>query len=277
MIPTQMRNWILGSILILPVLGNAQNGDEARVIQVAPDDFCAYGHWISEDGEVELNYSFATGNLFADGWQISPGLTLNQGPAVAMAYDTLDKSELSPRRKLVIEVCEMRDSMFARKASATSVTEACMDKLRKSGLIDLSASCDEGAEVVGGIQHVGGPNYRIYWITGKTSWMNLGQQEVPPTEEHLKAVRGNESYVLFHTLIEHLEAGGMYIQAAYPLPRGMFVPLHRKHEVAAALREAVEISSEITQETWKQAHEGIDYGFAEQMRTPLPLSRKEGR
>lgn len=277
MFPSQMRNWILVSILLLPLLSNAQGGDEVRVIQVAPDDFCAYGHWISKDGEIELRYSYATGTLFADGWQVSPGLTLNQGPAVAMGYDNLDMSNLSPQRKLIVEVCEMRDSMFTKQASATSVTEACMDKLRQSGLIDLSASSDGGTEVVGGIQHVGGPNYRIYWTTGKTSWMNLGQQEVPPTEEHLKAVRGNESNILFHTLIEHLEAGGMYVQTAYPLPRGMFVPRHRKHEVAAILREAEEASSEITQEIWKLAHDDIDYGFAEQMRNPLPLSRKEGR
>ncbi len=277
MIPVQMRNWILSAILLFPLLSNAQSGDEVRVIQVAPADFSAYGHWISEDGEVELRYSYATGTLFADGWQISPGVTLIQGPAVAMGHDNLDKSELSPQRKLVIEVCEMRDSMFAQKAPATSITESCMGKLRKSGLIDLSATSDAGAEVVDGIQHVGGPNYRIYWTGGKTSWMNLGQQEIPPTDEHMQAVRKNESYILFHTLAEHLEAGGMYIQTSYPLPRGMLVPQNRKHEVAAVLRKAGEYSSEITQETWPQVHDDVDYGFAEQMRSPLPLSRKEGK
>lgn len=273
----QMRNWILGPMILLPVLSNAQGGDEVCVIQVAPGDFSAYGHWISEDGEVELRYSYPSGTLFADGWQINPGLTMNQGPAVVVGYDKLDRSELSPQGRLEIEVCEMRDSMFAQKASATSVTEACMDKLRNSGLVDLSATSDEGAPVVDGIQHVGGPIYRIYWTGGEIVLMNLGRQEIPPTEEHLQAVRRNASYALFHRLAEHLQAGEMYIQTAYPLPRGVFVPRHRKEEVASILRKAGEASSEITQETWQQVDDDIAYGFAEQMRNPLPISRKEGR
>ena len=279
MFPAQVRIWVLGSMLLLPLLSNAQSGDEVRIIHVDPEAFNAYGHWISEDSEIELHYQHATGTLFADGWQINPGLTMNQSPAVAMGYDSVDKSTLPPQRRLVIEVCEMRDSMFSQKASAATVAEACMDKLRKSGLVDLSATSDEvfEAEVVDGIQYVGGPTYYIYWTSGKTGLMNLGQQETPPTDEYLQAIRAQQAYGLFHKLAEHLEAGGMYIQTAHPLPRGMLVPRHRKHEVAAILRRAGESSSEITQDMWQQVHDYVDYGFAEQMRSPLPVSRKGGR
>ncbi|MBT3211918.1 MAG: hypothetical protein HN345_07880 [Planctomycetaceae bacterium] len=254
------------------ILVLAQHDDEVRIIQVDPDACNVYGHWISEDGEVELRYSAAKGMTYADGWQISPGLTLtDQGSHVAMGIP--DKANLSPKRAVVVEVCEMRDSMFTAKQSAETVTAACMDKLRKSGMVDLMATSDEGEKVEGGIQYLAGPIYRVYWVNGKTGQMNLGRQETPPTGGRMKAVRDGKAYNLFHLVAENLDSGNMFVQTAYPLPRGKFVPKVKRQEAASLLKQAEGTFAPINSENWGK-HDLIDYGFAEQARNPLPTNRK---
>jgi len=257
-------------ILLLSMLAYAQNDDEVRVIHVDANAFCAYGHWISDDGVVELRYS--DGVTYADGWQISPELTLHDlGPTPPPGIT--DLASRSPWGKLGYEVAVMRDSMFTAGDSPETVVSACKDKLRKSGLVDLSATSDEGAKVEGGIQHTGGPNYRIYRIGGRTCVMPLGQQLAAPSQEQLKAVRERQSHGLFLALAEHLEAGNMYLISAYPLPTGVFIPRANRDEVATMLREAAKSASPITAETWQHG-DVIGYGFAEQARNPLPVGRK---
>ncbi len=270
MIPTQMHNWILVSIFLFPLLGNAQSGDEVRVIRVNESAFSAYGHWISDDGVVELRYS--DGVTYADGWQISPELTQEDiGPTRPLGL--ADMGNLSPKRKAVLQICVMRDSMFAAGDSPEAVVSACKDFLRKSGLVDLSATGYHGEKIEGGIQHAGGPNYDIFWADFPPSIMCLGKQGTPPSQEQLKSVRERQSYSLFLTLSEHLEAGHMYLITAYPVPTGAFIPRTKRDEVAAVLREASKAISPVTLKTW-QSDDVVSYGFAEQARNPLPLDRK---
>ena len=272
MFPAQLRNWIFGSMLLPPLLSNAQSGDEVRVIHVDANAFSAYGHWISDDGVVELRYQHATGTLFADGWQISPELTQEDiGPTRPLGI--ADMGNLSPKRKAVLQICVMRDSMFAAGDSPEAVVSACKDFLRKSGLVDLSATGDRGEKIEGGIQHDGGPNYDIFWADFPPSIMCLGKQGTPPSQEQLKSVRERQSYGLFLTLAEHLEAGHMYLISAYPMPTGSFIPRANRDEVAALLRGARKASSPITAENWQDG-DVISYCFAEQARIPLPISRK---
>lgn len=272
MFPAQLRNWIFGSMLLLPLLSNAQSGDEVRVIHVDANAISAYGHWISDDGVVELRYQHATGTLLADGWQISPELTLHDLDPTPPPGIT-DMASQSPWGTLGHQVAVMRDSMFAAGDSPKTVISACKNKLRNSGLVDLSATSDDGEKVEGGIQYVGGPNYRIYRTGGKTCVMPLGNQLKAPGQEQLKAVRERQSHGLFLALAAHLEAGHMYLISAYPMPTGSFIPRANRDEVAALLRGARKASSPITAENW-QDDDVISYCFAEQARIPLPIRRK---
>ncbi len=265
-----IRHCLWGLLLLFPALSSAQSGDEVCVIQVDANAFCAYGHWISDDGIVELRYS--DGVTYADGWQISPELTLRD-LGLTPPPGITDMTNLSPKRKLVLEVCVMRDSMFAAGDSPEKVVGACKDKLRESGLVDLAATSDEGEKIEGGIQQGGGPNYHVYWTSGKTSVMCLGRQGNPPSPQQLKAVRKRQSRGLFLALIKHLEAGHMYLISANPMPTGSFVPRANRDEVAALLRGVTKATSPITAENWQKG-DVVSYCFAEQARNPLPISRK---
>ena len=270
MIRVKMRFWVLGSMLLLPALSIAQAGDEVRIISVDANAFSAYGHWISDDGIVELRYS--DGVTYADGWQISPELPLHDLGS-AQPSGITDMASVSPKRKVVLQVCVMRDSMFAAGDSPETVIAACKDALRKSGMVDLSATCDTGEKIEGGIRRAGGPNYDIFWVDYPPSTMCLGKQEMPPSPENMKAVRERQSHGLFLALAAHLEAGNMYLISSYPLPTGAFIPHANRDAVAALLRKSAKAASPITAETWQNG-DLVGYGFAEQARNPLPLDRK---
>lgn len=265
-----MCHCLWGLLLLFPALSSAQSDDEVCVINVDANAFCAYGYWISDDGIVELRY--ADGVTYADGWQISPELTLrDHGPTPPLGIT--DLVSRSPWGKLGYQVAVMRDSMFAAGDSPETVVSACKNMLRESGQVDLAATSDEGEKVEGGIQHVGGPNYRVYRIGGRTSTMPLGHQLAAPSQEQLKVVREQQSHGLYLALIKHLEAGHMYLISSHPMPTGSFIPRANRDEVAAVLRGAAKATSPITAENWQNG-DVVSYCFAEQARTPLPINRK---
>jgi hypothetical protein len=262
----QARGFVAALMLVFTVLGMAQSAEEVRLIQVDPGAFNAYGHWLGEGGKLELRCS--GGRTFADGWQISPTLQFLDLPA------PLPES-MSPKRTLVLAVCSYRDSMYAVGDPAESVVAACKARLRSSGLVDLEAVATDGDKVEGGISHDGGPNYRVYWLGKAPGVMKLGGPEVPPTQAMINAVQESEAQAVLAAMARVLENGGMVIVSAYPLPRVKFVPAGRKTEALDLLRQAAQASAPITEQSWPM-NDLIDYGFAEQMRRPLPVGRREG-
>lgn len=246
--------------------GTAQSAEDVRLLQVDAGAFNAYGHWLGESGKLELRCS--GGRTFADGWQISPTLPFEDLPPAS-------PESPSPKMTLVLAVCSYRDSLYAAGDPAESVVAACQAKLRNSGLVDLEAVATHGDKVEGGIAPDGGPNYRIYWLGNAPSVMKLGGPEAPPTPAMIKAVQESAAQAVLAAVAGVLENGGMVIVSAYPLPRVKFVPAGRKAEALDLLRQAAQTSAPITAQSWPE-NDLIDDGFAEQMRRPLPIGRKEG-
>ena len=240
-------------LLLLPGLVLRANAQETRSVQVEDGSFNAYGHWLCDDGIIEFT---ADGDkLFADGWQVYELLT--RTPAVPIL-----KQDSSPEAQLVQEVCELRDRLFDQGKGSEEVVAACREVLEHSDLID------------GQVTHASGPVYSVPWKDGP-ALMDLGRRG-PRQEPALTDMEAHQRIlVLMDKMVRFLEDGNMIVLSSLPLPNVSFIPAIQREEVERLLREAAERSTPISEDNWEK-HSVIKAGVAEQMRKPLPESRKKG-
>lgn len=238
------------SLAFSQIAGGSDPQYERVVMQVDPCRLNAYGHWL--EGAVELVLDGEC--VYAGGWQVCPILGLYNEPQS-------DKGAEDPC------AFEQMVDLFAQTHYRRVRETGSSETARADALAAI-----ENSPAFGRVEF----NRASAWVYDKDGQRELVVFTDPQrdcSQDQLRKQRLENARRAFDRLRSKLEAGDlvMFVAAAVPYEESFSA---RQEEVVLELSDAARLSAPITVENWSgEAHATT----AEQMRNPLPPSRREGR
>lgn len=235
--------------------------DERREIQVTPNSLNCYGHW--EGPVVVLE---RVGNeVFANGWRVHPLLP---------SQETLKKKrkvETRPWPLFQKRVYRERNKLRKEGLNNFEIVERCLELLRASPLVvEARRETNSSCYVC----------YRdsVNAVKTKTTTMEFAGGRDWITPEARAELELKNAQAFFRRFASTLESGGMVIIASHVMGENIQITAaHRDSpDVVAALKAVEDSSGEIKSEGWKFKNV-FSAGTAEQIRNPMPITRKERR
>ncbi len=231
-------------------IGESTGEPEIRMVEVPAHSFNVYGHWL--DGTVE--FRLENGQLFADGWRVTPMLTEHE----LMPDEAREKT---PEEILDHEVWALHDSLLAEKVPIEEVVAACRKKLLDSGLVES-------------VIHKSGVTYLVkFYHRDMPGIWGLGRDKIGPPPPPPPGTGGNASWRLVDTWQHVFDIGGLVLISSISLPSVSLIPSTQRAEALRMLDAAKTRTDRVTKENWVGGSV-VRWDFAEQQRRPLPQSRR---
>jgi len=256
----QLSSFLVLFLVITAVLARAgggdvahelSNGPEVRMVEVPAYSFNVYGHWL--EGTVE--FRLENGQLFADGWRVSPMLAEHEPTPSGVR-------EKTPEEILDHEVWALHDSLLAEKVPIEEVVAACRNKLLDSGLVES-------------VDHSGGTSWMVkYRDESSPVYMPLGATWTTPPPPPPPGSEGNASWSLVDTWQHVFDIGGLVLISSIPLPSVSLIPSTQRAEALRMLDAAETRTDRVTKENWADGSV-VRWDFAEQQRQPMSESRRK--